>query len=300
VLFAYNRPTHLERSIESVSGNPLAGRTSVIAFSDGPATDQDVSRVEDVRRVLKAIRGFASVEIVERPRNLGLAASVIAGVTEVIETHGRAIVLEDDLVVSPHFLGFMNDLLRAYEADERVFSVTGYNYPARVLSIPSDYPHSIYFSLRASSWGWGTWKDRWSQVDWDVSDFERFAGDRRARRRFDRGGDDLTEMLEHQMAGRLDSWAIRWCYTAFRLGRLNAYPVKSLVTNIGLDDSGVHCRPDDRLVGAIDASFPGELHLPSDVAIDSKILANLRLIFARDVLSRVRRKLRTMLARKER
>jgi GT2 family glycosyltransferase len=300
VLFAYNRPTHLERSIESVSRNPLAGRTSVIAFSDGPATDQDVSRVEQVRRVLKAIRGFASVEIVERPRNLGLAASVIAGVTEIIEAHGRAIVLEDDLVVSPHFLGFMNDLLRAYEADERVFSVTGYNYPARVLSIPSGYPHSIYFGLRASSWGWGTWKDRWSQVDWDVGDFEQFMGDRRSRRRFDRGGDDLSEMLGHQMAGRLDSWAIRWCYAAFRLGRLNAYPVKSLVTNIGLDDSGIHCGPDDRLVGEIDTSFPGELHLPSDVAIDPKILANVRLIFARDLLSRARRKLRAMLARKER
>ena len=298
VLFAYNRPAHLERSIQAVSRNPLAGRTPVIAFSDGPATDQDVPRVEEVRRVLKGIRSFAGVEIVERPQNLGLARSVIAGVTEVVEAHGRAIVLEDDLVVSPHFLAFMNDLLRAYAEDERVFSVTGYNYPARLVSIPLDYPYSIYFGHRASSWGWGTWQDRWSQVDWNVSDFERFAKDDRARRRFDRGGDDLSEMLEDQMAGRVDSWAIRWCYAAFRLGRLNAYPVKSLVTNIGLDDSGVHCGPDDRLADVLDTSFPGELHLPSDVEIEPRILDDVRLIFARDVVSRVRRKVRAMLARK--
>jgi len=297
VLFAYNRPTHLERSVEAVLRSPLVDRTPLIAFSDGPATERDVTRVEQVRRILKEIRGFASVEIVERAQNLGLARSVIAGVTQVIEDSGRAIVLEDDLVVSPRFLGFMNELLRAYAEDDRVFSVTGYNYPARLVSIPRDYRSSIYFAHRASSWGWATWRDRWSQVDWDVGDFERFVTDVGARRRFDRGGDDLSGMLEDQMAGRVDSWAIRWCYASFRLERLNAYPVKSLVTNIGLDDSGVHCGPDDRLADVLDASFPGELHLPSEVEIEPRILDDVRLIFARDIVSRVRRKLRAMLAR---
>ena len=300
VLFAFNRPTHLERTLEAVLLDPLAARTPLIAFSDGPSADRDVELVEQVRRLLKGVRGFASIEVVERPRNLGLARSVIAGVTEVLGAHGRAVVLEDDLVVSPRFLGFMNDLLRSYAEEERVFSVTGYNYPPRVLTIPSGYPHSIYFSPRASSWGWGTWKDRWSQVDWEVSDFERFVKDRRDRRRFDRGGDDLSEMLEHQMAGRINSWAIRWCYAAFRLGRLNAFPVKSLVSNIGLDDSGVHCGPDDRLAGAIDTSFHGELRLPSSVAIDQKIMDNVRLMSARDLPSRVRRKVRAIFARRER
>ena len=300
VLFAYNRPTHLERTIEAVLRNRLAGRTPVIAYSDGPATERDVSLVEQVRRVLKGIRGFASIEIVERTENLGLARSVIAGVTQVIEAHGRAIVLEDDLVVSPHFLGFMNEMLQAYAEDKRVFSVTGYNYPARLVRIPRDYAYSIYFAHRASSWGWATWADRWSQVDWEVGDFERFEADVDARRRFDRGGDDLSEMLEDQMAGRVDSWAIRWCYASFRLERVNAYPVKSLVSNIGLDDSGVHCGPDDRLADVLDASFPGELHLPPDVEIEPRILDDVRLIFARDVVSRARRKLREMFERKER
>jgi hypothetical protein len=104
-------------------------------------------------------------------------------------------------------------------------------------------------------------------------------------------------MLEDQMAGRVDSWAIRWCYASFRRERVNVYPVKSLVTNIGLDDSGVHCGPDDRLSDVIDASFPGELRLPPDVRIEPRILDDVRLIFARDLVSRVRRKLRAVLAR---
>jgi len=296
VLFAFNRPAHLERCIEAALQSPLAARTPLVAFSDGPANDRDASRVEQVRRLLKGVRGFASVEIVERSQNLGLARSVISGVTEVIEAHGRAVVLEDDLVVSPRFLGFMNDLLGSYAEQERVFSVTGYNYPARLVRIPVGYSYSIYFSPRASSWGWGTWKDRWSQVDWEVGDFEQFSNDGPARRRFELGGADLSEMLEDQMAGRVDSWAIRWCYASFRLGRVNVYPVKSLVTNIGLDDSGVHCGPDDRLTDVIDRSFPGELRLPPEVQFERRILDDVRLIFARDIVSRVRRKLRAVLA----
>ena len=297
VLFAFNRPTHLERTLEAVLLDPLAARTPLIAFSDGPSADRDVELVEQVRRLLKGVRGFASIEVVERPRNLGLARSVIAGVTEVLGAHGRAVVLEDDLVVSPRFLGFMNDLLRSYAEEERVFSVTGYNYPSRLVNVPSDYLYSIYFAHRASSWGWGTWKDRWSQVDWEVGDFEQFSKDGRARRRFERGGADLSEMLEDQMAGRVDSWAIRWCYASFRLGRVNAYPVKSLVTNIGLDDSGIHCGPDDRLTDEIDRSFPGELCLPPEVELEPRILDEVRLIFARDLVSRVRRKLRAVRTR---
>jgi hypothetical protein len=297
VLFAFNRPVHLERTLESVLQDPLASRTALIAFSDGPAGDHDVEPIEQVRKLLKGTRGFASVEVVERQVNFGLARSVIAGVTEVLEAHGRAVVLEDDLVVSPRFLRIMNDLLHAYAEQDRVFSVTGYNYPARLVSVPPDYPYSIYFAHRASSWGWGTWKDRWAQVDWDVSDFEQFSKDDCARRRFDRGGADLSEMLADQMAGRVDSWAIRWCYASFRLERVNVYPVKSLVTNIGLDDSGVHCGPDDRLSEVLDRSFPGELRLPPDVELEPRILDEVRLIFARDLVSRVRRKLRAVRTR---
>jgi hypothetical protein len=297
VLFAFNRPAHLERTLGSVMADPLACRSELIAFSDGPASERDVEAVEKVRRILKKARGFASVEVVERPENFGLARSVIAGVAEVLAARGRVVVLEDDLVVSPRFLGFMNDLLRSYAEQERVFSVTGYNYPARLVSVPSDYPYSVYFSHRASSWGWGTWKDRWVQVDWEVGDFDRFTRDDRARRKFERGGADLSEMLEDQMAGRVDSWAIRWCYASFRLDRLNVYPVKSLVTNIGLDDTGVHCGPDDRLADVIDPSFPDELRLPPAIELEPRILDEVRLIFARDLVSRVRRKLRAVRAR---
>jgi hypothetical protein len=297
VLFAYNRPRHLERVIEALRRDPLSERTRLVVFSDGPADGADEERVKAVRSVLDGIRGFASVEIVKRERNLGLARSVIGGVSEVIEVFGEVVVLEDDLLVSPLFLDSLNRLLHAYEGNERVFSVTGYSYPARLVRIPRDYPYTVYFSYRASSWGWATWKDRWSRVDWEVGDYDRFVVDAAARRRFDMGGADLTEMLEAQMNGRLDSWAIRWCYSSFRLDMVNVYPVRTLVRNIGLDGSGVHCDTDERLEDEIDTSFPSELVLPSSLAMDRRIVEEVRRIYAADFLSRVRRKLRETIDR---
>lgn len=292
VLFAYKRPRHLRQVIEALQRNRAAASTALIAFSDGPAADADLPAVEETRRVLDEIRGFRDVEVVSRPENLGLARSVIDGVSQVVDRYGEAIVVEDDLVVSPTFLDTMNRLLRAYADCERVFSITGYNYPQRLLRIPADYPYSVYFSYRASSWGWATWRDRWRQVDWSVSDYAEFAADASAQRRFARAGEDLVPMLCQQMNGQLDSWAVRWCYSAFRLDKLNVYPVRSLLTNIGLDASGVHCVADPWLDDQLDPEFPRELALPPQVEADALIMNNLRLIFASDTLSRIRRKLR--------
>ena len=70
--------------------------------------------------------------------------------------------MEDDLLTSSNFLAFVNSALSTYEDRRDVFSVTGYNYP---LPMPPSYREDAYLSYRGSSWGWGTWRDRWSQVD---------------------------------------------------------------------------------------------------------------------------------------
>jgi len=60
-------------------------------------------------------------------------------------------------------------------------------------------------------------------------------------------------MLRDQIAGRNDSWAVRWHASCFLAGRLTLYPGKSLVSNVGLDGSGEHCGPDESLTSAVSA-----------------------------------------------
>jgi hypothetical protein len=64
---------------------------------------------------------------------------------------------------------------------------------------------------------------------------------RKKRREFDiQGSMKYYRMLILQAIGMNDSWAIRWYASVFLNNGLCLHPGKSLVNNIGHDDSGVH------------------------------------------------------------
>lgn len=237
VLFVYNRPLHTRKTIEALQRNDLADKTSLYVFADGPRYDADRESVDTTREIIRGISGFNNVEIVERDQNLGLANSVISGVTEVIQQHGEVIVVEDDLISSTGFLHFMNQALSHYRHEPQVFSVSGFSFPVEK---PIGYQYDAYCSYRSMSWSWGTWLDRWQQADWEVRDFSSFAGNRHSTQAFNRGGEDLSDLLRLQMQGRIDSWSIIWDYTHYKHDAFCLCPTVSKIVNIGFDGSGVH------------------------------------------------------------
>jgi hypothetical protein len=268
VLFTYDRPHHTRRTLEALAANVGAGQSDLFVYSDGPKTPDHEGSVRAVREYLRTVTGFRSVTVIERAQNMGLGNSVISGVTEVLSRVGSVVVMEDDLLTTTNFLPFLNSALSTYKPRPEVFSVTGYNYP---LKMPPSYREDAYLSYRSSSWGWGTWNDRWSQVDWSMSDYADFVGDSRAQELFRRGGDDLPRMLDLQMAGELDSWSIRFDYAHSKHNAFCVHPVVSKVQNIGFDGSGVHCEESDDYHVALD---PGDrpFHLSPDLAVDASVL----------------------------
>jgi hypothetical protein len=268
ILFTYNRPDHTRLTVESVRRNIGAAESDLYVFCDGPKNDQHAEKVREVRQYLRGIEGFQSVNIVERDANLGLAKSIIAGTSQILEKHAACIVLEDDMLSAPNFLLFMNEALCAYRDRDDIFSVTGYNYP---LKIPQDYPYDAYLSYRGSSWGWGTWADRWRKVDWAVQDYAQFSGSAQEQALFARGGNDLPQMLKLQMEGKIDSWAIRFDYAHHKHNAFCLHAVRPKIRNIGFDGSGVHCGVSDEYDVTLDqGSLPFEL--PADIALDPVIL----------------------------
>ncbi|MGC4099085.1 MAG: hypothetical protein QM706_18395 [Nitrospira sp.] len=240
-LFVYNRPIHTRRTVEALQRNVFASESDLFIYSDAPKNSSVIAAVCEVRSYIKTITGFNSVCIVERDKNWGLAGSVIDGVTTIVNRYGRVIVLEDDLVTSPRFLDYLNTALQHYERDPKAFSIGAYNFPEKTLPIPSDYQWDTYASFRCCSWGWATWIDRWKRIDWDMAYYDTFMRDSTARELFNRGGPDMSGMLKMQYEKRIDSWAIRFCYAHHANNMHCIYPVKTLVMNIGLDDSGMHC-----------------------------------------------------------
>jgi hypothetical protein len=239
-VFAYARRDHLQRTIESLRSNPEAATTALHVYCDGPRSPADEDRVRAVRDYVRSIDGFSSVRRVFRDRNLGLARSIMSGVSEVLEGSDRVIVVEDDLKLSQHFLRYMNDALTCYRDEESVASVHGYCYPVR------ERLEDTFFLRGADCWGWATWRRAWRDFDSDGAALLRRLQTGRLTRAFDLDGSHpFTAMLADQVHGRNDSWAIRWHASCFLAGRLTLYPGRSLVENIGNDASGTHCAATD-------------------------------------------------------
>ncbi len=234
-LFAYNRPDHLRRAIGALQKNELAKESDLFVFSDGAKNEQDGTKVQEVRRFLSTISGFKHITIVERAENFGLAKSIISGVTEMVARYGRIIVLEDDLVASRHFLRYMNDGLTMYEHELRVASIHGYVYPTKT-KLPE-----TFFIKGADCWGWATWKRAWDVFEANGEMLLIKLRKRKLLRSFDFDNSyGYTAMLEGQIRGKNDSWAVRWYASTFLRDMFTLYPGHSFVQNIGLDNSGTH------------------------------------------------------------
>ena len=239
LLFAYNRPRHLQHTVEALAHNPLAQESELFVFSDGARTEDDREDIELVRSYIHTIEGFKTVHRIERDRNYGLAANIIDGVTDIVNRYGRVIVLEDDLVTAPGFLQFMNDALDTYADEPRVGHIQAYDFTQNP-RLPETF--LIKFT---GSWGWATWQRAWQHFNPDGQYLLNELHRRHLTRRFDFNGKyGFARMLRRQVEGKNNSWAIRWNASLFLQDILSLNVGRSLVQNEGFDGSGTHCGAD--------------------------------------------------------
>lgn len=236
VLFVYSRLHHTQKTVEALSNNSLAKDSDLIIYSDSSSGPDFHGRVEEVRAYLKCITGFRSVVIRYRPYNFGLSKSIVDGVTEVLKHHNSLIVLEDDLVTSPYFLSYMNEALEKYRDNDHVISIHGYIYPVKGV-LPE-----AFFLRGADCWGWATWRRGWALFNPDGQHLYNELKQQDLINQFDFNNTyPFSKMLQEQIKGSNDSWAVRWYASAFLENKLTLYPGKSLVRNIGNDGGGTHC-----------------------------------------------------------
>lgn len=256
-LFVYARPLHTRQTLDALQRCALASESDLFIFSDAPRSPKMEAAVRAVRQIIRQVTGFRSVTIVEREQNLGLASSIIDGVTRLCQEHGRAIVVEDDIVAAPEFLRFMNEALDTYADEPRVMHVSGYMFPVA----GADALPETFFFRAPSCWGWGTWQRAWAQFEPDAHRLLHEIETRNATYEFDlRGAAGYMKMLRAQAAGRLDSWAVRWYASLFLKGGLCLHPAHSLTQNIGLDGTGEHCGPSDHYGVTLNATMPAVVH----------------------------------------
>lgn len=268
IIFAFNRVDTLRNTVSSLLNNEEAKESELFVYVDGPRKQKpgEAEKVKTVQEFVKTINGFKNVTYSFSEENKGLGTSIIAGVTEVINRYGRAIVLEDDLVFSSNFLAFMNDGLNRYENEQKVFSICGYTNKVKV---PKGYDHDAYFCTRSSSWGWGTWADRWNTVDWELKDWSRYKKMGRAFNRW--GGSDCFRMLRSVKECGATSWAIRFGFFQFLQDKLSLFPIESKVRNDGFDGAGTNCKKWSRFKYVFDDTGSKAFSMPSDISLNKKL-----------------------------
>lgn len=268
VVFGFNRPDALKNTIASLLRNEEAKDSDLFVFVDGPRDGKvgEKEKVKKVREYVKSIKGFKSLHYTFSEKNKGLADSIIGGVSQVINQHGKIIVLEDDLVLMPNFLNFMNQGLERYQNEEKVFSVCGDAYK---VDFPDDYDYDAYLYTRTDSWGWATWKDRWNTVDWELNDWDSVEKNRIAFKQFQ--GSDVFRMLKGWKTGENHSWAIRFCYAQFVQRRYTVLPNRSLVKNAGYGGTGTHCPEYCRYKFVYDKTAGHGFKFPPVGDLDSRI-----------------------------
>jgi hypothetical protein len=257
VLFTYNRPSHTSQALHSLMNNDLAGETELIIYCDGPKEgirEEELNKIEEVRKIVREKKWCGDVKIIESKTNKGLANSIVSGVSEVLNKYGKIIVLEDDMLTSTCFLKFMNDALNLYENDEEVVCINGYIYPVK-----KQLPET-FFIRGADCWGWATWKRGWNCFETDGKKLLSALEEKNLTAAFDFNSSyPFTRMLIDQIAGKNDSWAIRWYASAFLKNKLTLYPAESFVRNIGNDKSGFHGMNSDEFnVKLSDTPFSGK------------------------------------------
>lgn len=241
-LFCFARPEHTRRTLQALAANDLAPCSALTAFADGPRPGQDDdTAVAATRAVVEDFRpAFGAVTLVPRPTNMGLADNIVDGVSRLMTDHGRAIVVEDDLVTSPYFLRYMNDALDLYATDERVMHVAGHMPPMDTTGLPE-----TFFWRHSSCWGWASWARAWQHFsrdsgqilhDFRLEDIRRFDLD---------GAYPYWQQLLANHEGQLKTWAVFWYASVFRRQGLCLHPRQNMVANIGCDGTGTNCIVDD-------------------------------------------------------
>lgn len=290
-LFVYNRLSYLIKTVEALKENDLSSETDLFVFSDGPKNAiLDTKSVMAVRDYVSSITGFRSLHLKFSSVNKGLAKSIVDGVTEMLAVHNSLIVLEDDLVVAPNFLQFMNDALLRYELDERVMSISGYVYPINLSNTKS----STFFLNYADCFGWATWRRGWANFDWDAKNLYANLKKKKLLNKLNlEFSYPYSWMLKRQFSSNSTSWAVRWYASGVLNNKLTLFPKKSLVNHIGFN-SGTHFFASSWIEGFMSSKLPADkvdvdsISVVENIAVRKRYRNYLRVLFILMIVNKVK------------
>lgn len=240
LLFTYIRSYHTGQVISSLKHSTIQPQKLFI-FQDGLKRGDDEIQWRKVNDLVNSI-DWCDKEVITAEHNKGLADSIVTGINYAFREYDAVIVLEDDCVPTANFIDFMQQCFEMYKDKKNVYSVSGYSWPIAL----EKKEYDVYGCGRISSWGWGTWKDRWRIFKKDYELASKMKKEKSASENLALWGMDLEDTLVGNIRGICDSWAVFWALNVIAQKGICISPYESFIRNIGMDGTGVHCGVTDQ------------------------------------------------------
>lgn len=234
-VICYKRKEHFERLISSIISDPSfnSSEFNLYIFQDGPkeSNQGDLDQVDELSKYILQL----DYKFIKRDMNYGLYKNVIDAINYVLALHSKIIVLEEDLVIKGGFFHYMKTALYKYEQFEDICQISGYAWRKN--------SHSPYFMNLTTTWGWGTWRDRWNKINFpkkttDLIQYKKFTLSNKIK--FNQYGSYPFSKILRQQEENLKSWGIFFYLHSYENNRLTLYPPVSYINNKGQDGSGEH------------------------------------------------------------
>ena len=246
VIFAYNRPAHLRQTLYHLSKNTNIIHSDVYIFVDGI---RDLAHAKPHNQVIEIANSFSasqSLTVLVRPTNLGLKDNIISGLNRIFDLHESAIILEDDIEVSPYFLDYMNFCLEYYKNDDSVWHINSW-HPVPSFTRISYEDIIVSKSIFMSCWGWATWRDNWNHLIIEPKVLIDSLTPVQKIKLNHYGSSPLYSHLLSNLFGIRHTWAIFWFSTIIYSRGYSVIPNLAFSMNAGLDGSGTHI-PDRKIL----------------------------------------------------
>lgn len=234
----FNRPETTKKVLERIK---RMRPSSLFVIADAPRENvsEDKSKCAEVMDIINnGIDWECDLKTNIAETNQGLKKRISSGLSWVFENVDRTIILEDDCVPDLSFFPYCEELLKRYENDTRIMSISGDNF--QYGNTPC--PHSYYFSRYMHCWGWATWKRAWDLYDGEMKSWPELKEDKW----LDYVITDTTERLywefifDNVYSKKINTWDYPFVFSIWKQNGLNIIPCTNLVSNIGFGENATN------------------------------------------------------------
>ncbi len=242
LLMTYRRPNNTKLILDILKKYK---QKKIFVFNDGLKKKEHEINHKKTRKIIQDFKKKNKLQLIFPKKNLTQKKNLPFALANVFKQHDKVIILEDDCIPNRSFFKFCNLLLEKYKNDNRISQISGNNF-LNYKSYIRRNNDSYFFSNFTSSWGWATWKSRWESVYdseiklWPKIKKERWLKDILITKK---SFDFWTKAFDRRFKQLDDDWDRPWTLANLINNRLNIFPKKNLISNIGADDSALHVNP---------------------------------------------------------